>query len=73
MISPANICLQRTSTPLGAHISDNVAYFVTLDYMVDVEAALYSISSLFPTQCGCYVLASYHRAAESLTFEAVDN
>ena len=42
-----------------------------LDYTVDVEAALYQVPSLCPTQRGCYSSMRYHGAAEFKTSEAV--
>ena len=38
---------------------------------MDVEAALYPVPSLCPTQRRCYDLMRYHGAAESQTSEAV--
>ena len=52
MTSPANVCLQRTSTHLGTHIFDHATYFFrfgnsqkTQIAMVDVEASLIPVYS----------------------------
>ena len=75
--SPANVCSRRTSTPLyiGMYfwpcilflrfgISRRSLAAKSGQYKVDVEAALYPVPSLCPTQRGCYGLACYHGVAE---------